>query len=97
MESYKCSLATQVTTFTGDEVRDCVLEKTETMSREDTTHGARAPAAPAVVYAGIVGQLEAFDPRSDSISAYIERAEMFLDANNVPEEKRVATFLNGES
>ncbi len=66
------------------------------MSTEGTAEampGSQAP-VPAVVYTGIVGQLEAFDPRSDSISAYLERAELFLDANNVPEEKKVTTFLS---
>ena len=53
---------------------------------------AAPPAAPVVT--GIVGKLEEFDPKSDSISAYVEWAQPFLEANNVPEGKYVSTFLS---
>lgn len=46
------------------------------------------------VYTGVVGRLEEFDPKSDSVTAYIERAALYLDANNVPEDRRAATFLS---
>ena len=45
------------------------------------------------VYAGTVGKLEEFDPKSDTMTAYIERAMFFFDANNTPGDKRAATFL----
>ena len=42
-----------------------------------------------------VGKLEAFDASSDSITAYDERAELYvyMEANDTPEEKQVAMFL----
>ena len=41
-----------------------------------------------------IGSLSAFDPSQESISAYIERVEVFFAANDVKEEKRVAVFLS---
>ena len=46
------------------------------------------------VYTGMVGKLEEFDPKTDLITAYIERAALYLDANNVPEDRRPATLLS---
>ena len=43
---------------------------------------------------GIVGKLEEFDPKTYTITAYIERAPLYLDANNVPREKWTTRFLN---
>lgn len=34
---------------------------------------------------GIVGKLEEFDPNSNSILAYVEWPQLFLQANNVAE------------
>ena len=51
-----------------------------------------APAR-SVVYTSMVGKLEEFDPKNDTITAYIERAELYMDANSIPEEKRVLTLL----
>jgi len=39
------------------------------------------------------GQLPQFDPESETISAYIERADLFFAANDVPNEKKVSVFL----
>ena len=39
------------------------------------------------------GQLPQFDPESETISAYIERADLFCAANDVPNEKKVSVFL----
>ena len=41
-----------------------------------------------------VGKLEEFDPSSDSIRAYVEREQLFIEANNVEEAKKVAVFLS---
>ncbi|ETW95022.1 MAG: hypothetical protein ETSY2_48750 [Candidatus Entotheonella gemina] len=41
-----------------------------------------------------VGKLEEFDPKIDSIVSYVERAQLFLEANSVPEAKHVPTFLS---
>ena len=43
---------------------------------------------------GIVSKLEEFDPKSDSISDYVERAQLFLEANNVHEGKYISTSLS---
>ncbi len=45
------------------------------------------------VRAGAVGNLEEFDPKNDSMAAYIERAAFYMEANNVADEKKTATFL----
>ena len=46
------------------------------------------------VFAGTVGKLEEFDPKSDTMTAYIERAMFFFYANNILGDKRAATFLS---
>jgi len=46
------------------------------------------------VRAGVVGNLEEFDPKNDTMAAYIERAAFYMDANNVPDGKKAATFLS---
>ena len=55
--------------------------------------GAATPVAP-MVYAGVVGTLEEFDTKSELMAAYIERATVYMDANNVPLSKRAATLLS---
>ena len=35
----------------------------------------------------VVGKLEEFDPANDSITAYVERAQLFIEANGNPAEK----------
>ena len=45
------------------------------------------------VRAGAVGHLEEFDPKNDTMAAYIERATFYMEANNVAEDKKTATFL----
>ena len=40
------------------------------------------------------GHIQEFQPDSDSINAYIERMNLFFVANDVPDEKKVAVFLN---
>ena len=40
-----------------------------------------------------VGHLEEFDPKNDIMAAYIERATFYIEANNVAEDKKTATFL----
>jgi len=42
----------------------------------------------------VVGKLEEFDPANDSITAYVERAQLFIEANGIPAEKKVAVFLS---
>ena len=40
-----------------------------------------------------IGKLSEFDPTSDSVSAYVERANLFFEANEIAAAKRVAVFL----
>ena len=44
--------------------------------------------------ATLLEKLEEFDPASDSITAYVERVQLFFDANSVAEGKQVAVFLS---
>ena len=39
-----------------------------------------------------IGQMQEFDPTSDRISTYLERAEIFFQANEIAEDKRVAVL-----
>ena len=41
-----------------------------------------------------IGKLSEFDPTSDSVSAYVERANLFFEANEIVAAKRVAVFLS---
>ena len=41
-----------------------------------------------------IGKMQEFDPTSDRISTYLERAEMFFQANEIAENKRVAVLLS---
>ena len=34
-----------------------------------------------------------FDPKTDTLTAYKERAMLYLDANNIPRERWAAIFL----
>lgn len=47
-----------------------------------------------VVYTAMLGKLEDFDAKNDTVTAYIERAELFMDANTIPNDKRVLTLLS---
>lgn len=61
---------------------------------ESDTASAAGTVAMTAIYAGVVGKLDEFDPKNDSMAAYVERAMLYLDANSVPEDKRAATFLS---
>ena len=41
-----------------------------------------------------IGRLTEFDPKSDSITAYVERVTLFFQANEIAEGKQVAVFLS---
>ena len=59
------------------------------MTETEGDGGGSAAAPPVLtVYAGMVGTLGEFNPKSDSMTAYIERAMMYMDANNVPQDRR---------
>ena len=47
----------------------------------------------ATVAAAVVGQLTEFHPEVESVEAYLERASLYFDANNVAEDKQVSVLL----
>ena len=40
------------------------------------------------------GQLEEFNPRTDSWQAYVERANLYFQANGISKEKQLPVFLS---
>ncbi len=43
----------------------------------------------------VIGQLPEFNPeRGDSFSAFVERVQLFFEANGIEEAKQVAVFLS---
>jgi len=50
--------------------------------------------AATVTVAPAVGRLTEFDPRNDSITAYVERVNLYFTANEVADAKKVAVFLS---
>ena len=38
--------------------------------------------------------MDEFNPASDSVTTYVERAQLFMEANNVPDDKQVKLFLS---
>ena len=65
------------------------------MSESEASGSEARPAATARHVPGTIGSLEAFHPKTDTVTAYVERVELYMDANDMPEARRVATFLNG--
>lgn len=43
--------------------------------------------------AGLIGTITAFDATEESWSSYVERLEIFFDANDIKEEKKISTLL----
>ena len=41
-----------------------------------------------------IGKLSEFDPTSDSVSAYVEQANLFFKANEIAAAKQVVVFLS---
>jgi len=44
--------------------------------------------------AATIGKVEEFQPKLESIVAYLERVELFFDANNIATGRRVPMFLS---
>ena len=42
----------------------------------------------------LIGKLDEFDAANESLSDYVERAQLFFEANDIPANKRVAGFLS---
>lgn len=42
---------------------------------------------------GLIGSINAFDAGEETWSSYVERLEIFIDANDIKEEKKVSTLL----
>ena len=41
-----------------------------------------------------IGQLSEFNPEIDSVTAYIERVQFFLEANEIKREKYIAVLIS---
>ena len=41
----------------------------------------------------VLGRLEESDPKSDNISTYLERLQLYFDANRVEDDRKVAVLL----
>ena len=41
----------------------------------------------------LYGRLKAFDPEAENISTYLERIELYFEANEIADEKRVSVLL----
>ena len=59
------------------------------MESEARGSEARSAATARPVY-GTIGSLEAFDPKTNTVTAYTERAELYMEADDMPEARRVA-------
>ena len=64
------------------------------MSESEASGSEARPAATARPVHGTIGSLEVFDPKTNTVTVYAERAELYMEANDMPETRRVATFLN---
>ena len=51
------------------------------------------PAAPAGPSQAVLGSLGEFNCKSDSISSYLERMQLYFEANSVKEDRKVADLL----
>ena len=40
-----------------------------------------------------IGQLKEFDPDNEKVTEYLERVELYLTANNIADDKKVAVLL----
>ena len=61
------------------------------MSESEASGNEARSAATARPVRDTIGSLEAFDPKTDTVAAYAERAEVYMDANDMPETRRGAT------
>ena len=41
----------------------------------------------------VIGTLTEFNPEDQDVASYLEKVELFFEANNIAEEKKVAVFL----
>ena len=42
---------------------------------------------------GLVGNISEFVPEVENISAYLERLQLYITANSIPDEKEVSVLL----
>ena len=64
------------------------------MATESEAVGTAAASPLVVAPMQILGTLETFDPATDTVVAYMERAELFFAVNNIAADKKVPVFLN---
>ena len=58
-----------------------------------TDPAAAAPPAVHVAAPRVLGRLQEFDPRVDNMSTYLERLELYFDANAVEPARKVSVLL----
>ena len=46
-----------------------------------------------IMATSVIGTLHEFDPEDQDTASYLEKVELFFEANNIAEEKKVAVFL----
>lgn len=68
------------------------------MSGGESTAGVDVQGASAASFsvpmAGYFGRMENFDPKVEEWLTYVERLEMLFVVNNVPNEKKAASYKN---
>ena len=42
----------------------------------------------------VIGQLSEFNPQTDSLTAYVERVKLFMQANSIEDARKVPVFLS---
>ena len=42
----------------------------------------------------VTGQLSEFNPQTDSLTAYVERVKLFMQANSIEDARKVPVFLS---
>ena len=44
--------------------------------------------------ATVIGQLPEFDSEKDSVTVYVERVKLFIEANGIKDDRKVAVLLS---
>ena len=63
------------------------------MSTPPESAASVGPPAPATSPLGVLGNMSAFDPKTDNVSTYLERLQLYFEANRVEDDRKVAVLL----
>ena len=58
-----------------------------------STDSAQSQPSVSALATSVIGFLPEFNPENDNTASYLEKVELFFEANNIAEEKKVAVFL----